>query len=503
MKTRKKSKFSCCLYPFVFLLLLLLIAFSGCEKKSSKEAKPATINREPTQAGEINLQETRLASIPDDYDKGEILNFSMDGRKVFYKAIKGGKQSVVINDKAGKFYEAINDMILFSRDRKRVAYDGKRGGKEYLVVDNKEVAPYDDVAADSFSPDGRLVSCQVEDKREKKWFIVVSDGEKEVYRSQAYPDTYRMSVFSPDGRLVAYELGENKKKIGNKKRTIFFLDVSTWKIISEQHCGDCDLVGSFSFNSDSSRVIYNVKKGDKNLLVLLDFALKKERMVELPYASIENVALNPDGKKIALTAVRAGKQFLVKSSWESPEKVKEKGPYEEIVSPVFGPGSTPFALAFKKGTWRSVIGDREGAGEYDNMVAAPVFSPDGARVAYPGMKSSGSEPQNKRNMIGKWFMVVDQAGKSDTATAGPHYDMVVSPVFGPDGKYIAYRVRTGTMENPKRFIVIADADTGKVIKEGQVGDEIWPLVWSADGKTAAYGARIGRELWWKVEKLGE
>ena len=49
-------------------------------------------------------------------------------------------------------------------------------------------------------------------------------------------------------------------------------------------------------------------------------------------------------------------------------------------------------------------------------------------------------------------------------------------------------------------MAVADAETGKVIKEGRVGDEIWPPVWSADGKAAGYGARIGRELWWKVEK---
>lgn len=27
------------------------------------------------------------------------------------------------------------------------------------------------------------------------------------------------------------------------------------------------------------------------------------------------------------------------------------------------------------------------------------------------------------------------------------------------------------------------------------------IVFSADSKSAAYGARIGRELWWRVEKL--
>ena len=68
--------------------------------------------------------------------------------------------------------------------------------------------------------------------------------------------------------------------------------------------------------------------------------------------------------------------------------------------------------------------------------------------------------------------------------------MVVSPVFSPDGRRIAYRARTGPMEKAKRFIVVADAETGKIIKEGHVGDEIWPPVWSTDGKTIGYGARM-------------
>ena len=98
-------------------------------------------------------------------------------------------------------------------------------------------------------------------------------------------------------------------------------------------------------------------------------------------------------------------------------------------------------------------------------------------------------------------MIVSPIGKPDDVKRSPAYDMAVTPVFSPDGRRIAYRARKGPMEKAKRFIVIADADTGKVIKEGPVGDEIWPPVWSADSKTAAYGARIGKELWWKVQAL--
>ena len=70
------------------------------------------------------FKETKLANIPENYQTLQIL-FSANGQKVVYKAIKQGRHFVVVNDKAGKFYEAINDLIVFSPDRKKVAYDGK------------------------------------------------------------------------------------------------------------------------------------------------------------------------------------------------------------------------------------------------------------------------------------------------------------------------------------------------------------------------------------------
>lgn len=473
--------------PLVFLLLCLLLVFPGCERKSPPEDSTEIMRRgEATgleDIGGMNLKDTRLATIPDDYEMWRDIFFSADGRKVFYRAIKRGRQSVVVNDKAGRFYDKIIDKIFYSPDGKRVAHDGKRDGMEYLVIDGKEVKSYDDIAPGPFSPDGRLVACQVEDKETKEWFIVVSDGDKEVYRSQTYDDTFRYPVFSPDGRLLVYELGERDKK------TIFFLDISAMKIIEEQLCIECGSTGKFSFSSDSSRFSYEMKKEGKILLVLLDFALNEVRRAELPYESIGQVSLSPDGEKIVYTALKEGKHFIVKSPWESPAQGKENGPYEIVYPPVIGPNSATIAyLAMKEGKWLSVVGENEGPA-YDKILRAPALSPDGARMAYPVMKN------------GKSVMVVSLAGNPAVVKEGAAYDMAVTPVFSLDGKYLAYRARTGTMENAKRFIVIADAETGKVIKEGPVNDEVWPPVWSADGKIVGYGVRIGRKLWWKVEEV--
>ncbi|MBU1181342.1 MAG: hypothetical protein KKF00_04105 [Proteobacteria bacterium] len=444
----------------------------------------------------LNLNETKLAAIPEDYDKLGDITFSSDGRRVFHRAIKKGKHFVVINDKAGKLYEAINDLIVFSPDGKKVAYDGKRGGKEYLVIDGKEVKSYDDVAPAAFSPDSHLVACEVWDKKKNKWFIVVSDGEKEVHRSQAYPDTFRRPGFSPDGRLLIYELGEK-----NKKRIVFFLDLSKRKIIKKRLYDDPGIAGKFSFSSNFSRIVYEAGKEGKFFLVFQDFVLDEERTINVPDIMLGTIVLSPDGKKIAYVAAKEGKYFLVISPWKSPAQGKESGPYEAVVPAIFSPDSTIVAYhAMKKGKWRSVVGGKEGNG-YDGVGDATVFSPDGAKIAYPAMKGSGGGHKDRRMNDGKWFMVISRAGKPTAVKEGPAYDMVVTPVFSPDGKYIAFRARTGTMEKAKRFIVIANPETGKVIKEGPACDEVWPPVFSADGKSAAYGARIGRELWWKVEPI--
>jgi Tol biopolymer transport system component len=516
MKTRKISEHSYCLLPLAFsLLFLLILVLSGCEKcsppqKAPEETKPVwnstgegfRTGRNDSKEIEINLKEIRLATIPEDYERWDSVSFSSDGRQVFYKARKKDREFIVVasargrsasnmigsstdGEKTGPVYEGVSFLVR-SPDGRRFAFGGKKGGKKYLVIDNKELnyLYHDEVAPSAFSPDGRLVVCEVENREKKEWFVVVHDGEKEVHRSQAFPDTFMRTDFSPDSRLLVYELGEK-----NKKRIVFSLDLVTRKIIKEQLYDERERTGRLSFSSDSSRVIHELIKEGKHSLVLHDFALDEEREIELPYTRTVMLFFSPDGKKIAYIATVEGKNILVVSPWESPALGKEKGPYDGISPATFSPGSTAVAyLAMKEGKWRIVVEDKEGA-NYDRIGDTPVFSPDGAKTAYPAIKN------------GKWVMVVSPAGNPAAVKEGPAYDMVVTPVFSPDGRYVAYRARTGTMENAKRFIVIADAETGKVIKEGTVCDEVWPPVWSANGKSAAYGARIGRELWWKVESV--
>jgi Tol biopolymer transport system component len=90
---------------------------------------------------------------------------------------------------------------------------------------------------------------------------------------------------------------------------------------------------------------------------------------------------------------------------------------------------------------------------------------------------------------GRCFVVVN--GKE-----GPSFEMVVSPMFSPDGTKLVYRAREGG----KRFVVVADAD-GRVIRRQPEYEMVFSTVFTEDGSSVAYGAKNGNELWWKVEKL--
>ena len=88
-----------------------------------------------------------------------------------------------------------------------------------------------------------------------------------------------------------------------------------------------------------------------------------------------------------------------------------------------------------------------------------------------------------------WFVVVN--GKE-----GPAFDRVVTPMFSPDGSRLVYRAR----QDGKRFVVVADAN-GKVIRQHPAYEQVFPVAFTADGNSVAYGVKDGRKLIWKVDPV--
>lgn len=67
--------------------------------------------------------------------------------------------------------------------------------------------------------------------------------------------------------------------------------------------------------------------------------------------------------------------------------------------------------------------------------------------------------------------------------------------FAPDGRSVAYAVARGD----KRWIVVGEKPFDPAQgRKGEEFDEVGPPVFSPGGTKVAFGARKGRELWWKV-----
>lgn len=143
-----------------------------------------------------------------------------------------------------------------------------------------------------------------------------------------------------------------------------------------------------------------------------------------------------------------------------------------------------------------------------DYVTDPVISGDGTSVAY-GARESGQgwvmvlgelrvsvpdQPVLFRgpDAFGYWHSEASGSGTSRVrvtvnGTTGAWFSLVGTPTIGPDGKTVAYAADDG----PRRYIVIGDR---KVAVEGRETDPVF----SPDGRNVGYGARLGREIWWKV-----
>jgi hypothetical protein len=164
--------------------------------------------------------------------------------------------------------------------------------------------------------------------------------------------------------------------------------------------------------------------------------------------------------------------------------------------------------ARKNDSWFVRIGEREGP-VYD-VVTDPVVSGDGSVVAYAAEDKNGRflHVGDKRTPLQKLpvriFMSSDgkrvgwvvfeslEAGGSKMRVVafgetGPPFGIVGTPVFSPTEDIVAYAADDAN----KRYVIIG-------AKKIETPDRIGDPVFSSDGRKVGYGARIGRELWWKV-----
>jgi hypothetical protein len=397
--------------------------------------------------------------------------FSRDGRHVAYLARRDERAVVVVDGKEGPTFDAIYDFV-FSADGSRFAYVG-RNGKELdasrwtMVTDHQPGPEYDDVGIPVFSPDGaRLLhtASRVVDGRTRA--LVVENG-----RVVGDYDWAGDIAFSPDGKTIAIASG---RIVGDSLRCSMAVGTEVGP--------EFPWVGLPTWSTDGVHFAYVVRSGALQMRVMRDGAGVLD--------AVSVIAIRFMGGR--------------------------------VVANVGGPLATP-ARGFVEGTGifgsRQVAAEGSASAEYDE-VGLPAISADEKHLAF----GARNMPKGMRNF--QAFLVVD--GQESKLNRGLTAGVITLPHV-PSGIGNFYVTRVGDrhyagidrsrlflrFESLFRLAVpplafspdaqsIAYTDWSQIHIGEQKSDRFdWagPPVFSPDGKKVAFGARKGRELWWKVMEV--
>ncbi len=460
----------------LFICLIVFLSIAGCknEQPRSDMVKPSSGRvAGPALLATISDEEQPAPSEGHDWHATPpaaqgtsapfMVFFSELGGGAAYIAQKDGGSYVVHNGSAGGRYQSVGSVAL-SRDGRRIAYGARTNDKWRVVVDGKEGRAYDGVGLPRFSSDGLhfLYDARVDEQ----WYLIVDE----------------------------------KKRVSCPPRY--------------------DYYDKF-FSDDSGKIVFieNPLENDGPVrIIVADLELNKLSLKELRGT---NPVYNMDRTLITFITESNGKKKVARMGIYHDDPVKEGPPYDAIIRPTFGTDGVSVAYIAERGGNRFIVlNDREEPLPDGILRDPPVISPNGKEAAiiiddddgayiHRAFAGAGGKGERKKyqeaasfifNVNGSRCAHIARQGKSVFMVMndkeGPSYDMIVTPMFSPDGRKLIYRAR----KDGKRFVVVADEE-GTVLRQHSGYDQVFQPVFTADGKSVAYGVKDGKKLIWKVERL--
>lgn len=413
---------------------------------------------------EVSFDERKLAERPEGSAESETL-FSPDGRGVAWMELKDGKWFVQLGDRKHDEYDEISE-LCWRPDGKVVAYAARTGKTWRVVVGDEKGEAYDLVKDLKFSSDGRVSAYEA--RQGKVARMVVNGKPGEPVEQVNYVE------FGSEGR-VAYAarkgddwfLITNEKTVGPfedvdpyeyRGRTLWFKSAKGGKkyfTAGESVRGPFDDIGGYGVGRDGSRVAFGLMDGGKAFLMV------DGRKQPAGMAEVHDVVVGADGKTVAYAGGDRKQTRIVMGDWKSPE------------IEAFGLGFLTIAPSGKDVACQVVRTDEQRVwhgelGEPFEQVRQLKFSPKG-EICYSGTKD------------GRDYLVIGRRRVFECLVLWKYG-------FTPSGV----------------LVIAADPSSGK--GSIRVGDKTHGpydapcdgFVVSPDGKKVAFGATIGRELWWKV-----
>lgn len=425
------------------IVIFSLISCVACERPSTKAT------------GGYGVVTSKLAVLPVDTDPGEIV-FSPDGRNVAMAYAKNGLSLVSINGTPGTSYQGVRD-LMYGMGKSSLVFIAKVDGRECVVINGVKGRLFDSIGKCLVTSDGRVLYVA---RSGEKWVIVSGTKESLPFSS----NNVNLIVSESAGRLVFTELDASNRRS--------HLRVCNIELDSCSNGADYDAVSAMLMDSTGTRMAFLVGRNNKTAFVTVD--MKNQKVIENTgewYDEISVLDLSEGGIQSAYLARKGSRQLLVKNG--KAQSVPNAGiPLQMVVS-----NSGRAMYIGVVGQDVLVFLDGLQVGDKVNGADSLSFSPDGAHYAFI------ANYQNHDRMF------VDGVAQSQ-------FDKIVDARFSPDSKSLMYRAR----QNNKRFMVVADAKGNNPV-EHQHYDAVWGGVFLPEASSVGYGVRVGRELWWKVEKL--
>jgi len=397
----------------------------------------------------------KLAVVPDNVEASEIV-FSHDGRRVAIAAVKDGASVVLLDGNYSAPYQGVRD-LLFGKKNATFIFIANSNGKESLVINGVAGKLYDSIGKCLIMPNGRVLYAA---RSNDKWVIISGADESEPLVS----NNMNLELSDSTGRFVYTELNPTTNKS--------HLRICSNDLKGCSNSADYDAISGMMLDSAGTRLAYLVSNSKKTAFVSVD--MTKPGVYEAIgdwHDEVSIIALSEDATHYAYLAKNGSQNFLVIDGKRSA--VSTVGiPLQMVVS---NAGHAIYLAVHGSNVVAYLDGKRIGR-EY-NSIDSPSFSPDGAHYAL-------IVEQDEQDRI-----IVDGVEKA-------LFEKIVDARFSRDSSTLAYRAR----QNGSRFVVAADA-LGRKLKKFPNYEAVWGYEYLPDGKSVGYGVKVGKELWWMVEKL--
>lgn len=346
------------------------------------------------------------------------LSLSKDGKRHAYVArvseTEDRKEYRVVVDGEERTQHRENDNQYFSSDGKYHIATVTEGDSRYIVIENKIYRDYSLAQGPVIRSDPGLLAFSSRQKDGKKQFII---SDMNLQNRQVYPSCGEHIIPNTDlSRLavVCLDAGKSSVKV---------VDFQSREILS--HSEFDGTITHLSFSPDNRSLSYSVWKDQKERFIL--YGDKKEKIPDGDEFMSDPLVLS-EPESVGVIVGNYYQMRLYRAFQNKNKNGRIYGFISDFVTSKDGRNHAYIAVNAGPPLHRIVVNGNEGP-TFDKIVS-PVFSPDGNHLAY------------RARQDGKRFLVVsDMKGK--VVRRHKDYAMVFQPVFSADGASVAYGVLDG------------------------------------------------------------